>query len=60
MCRNFKKTLDWKKKTSTSTNRRERQLIRKTGWGYHRKRETDGQKERERGSEDAVLYEKGG
>ena len=29
--------------------------------GYHRKkRETDGQKERERGREDAVLYENGG
>ena len=29
--------------------------------GYHRKRrETEGQKERERGREDVVLYEKGG
>ena len=35
-----------------------------TNWenemGYHRKRETDGQKERERGREGAVLNEKGG
>ena len=30
------------------------------GMEYHRKRATDGQKERERGKEDAVLYEKGG
>ena len=31
------------------------------GMGYHRKRrETCGQKEREKGREDAVLYEKGG
>ena len=27
------RTLDCKKKTSTSPNRRERPLIRKTGWG---------------------------
>ena len=53
------KTLDCKKKTSTSPNRRERPLIRKTGWGTT-ERETDGQQERERGKEDAVLYEKGG
>ena len=30
---NCKKTLDCKKKTSTSPNSRERPLIRKTGWG---------------------------
>ena len=37
------RTLDWKKKTSTSPTHREIPLIKKT---YHRK--TDGQKERER------------
>ena len=59
MCQT-EKTLDCKKKkTSTSPNRRERPLIRKTGWGTT-ERETDGQKERETGMEDAVLYEKGG
>ena len=60
MCLTAKK-LDCKKKTSTCPNCRERPLIRKTGWGTtERERETDGQKERERGREDAVLYEKGG
>ena len=38
----------------------ERPLVRKTGWVPQKERETDGQKERERGREDAVLYEKGG
>ena len=50
---NVKKTLDWNKKTSTSTNRRERQLIRKTGSGT-----TERDRWTERGREDAVLYEK--
>ena len=83
-CIYLQRTLDCKKKTSTSPKSRER--FRKTGFffshlfrrflgsrvdvphgvpqnrtGYHKKRrETDGQKERERGREDAVLYEKGG
>ena len=44
------KNFDCKKKTSTSSNRRERPLIRKTGWGTtERERETYGQKEREKG-----------
>ena len=43
------KTLDCKKKPSTSPNSRERQLIMKTGWGTT-----------ERGREDAVFYEKEG
>ena len=45
-------TLDCKKKTSTSPNRRERPLIRKTGWvsqKERRDRETGGQKQREMG-----------
>ena len=54
------RTLDCKKKTSTSPNRREKPPVRKTG----KRRETEGQKEREReregGMEDAVLYEKAG
>ena len=52
-----------KKKTSTSPNRKERPLIRKTGWGTtERKRERDRWtgREREKRREDAVLYEKGG
>ena len=56
----MQRTLDCKKKASTSPNRRERPLIRKTGWGTteSRKRERhNGQKEREKG-EDAVFYEK--
>ena len=43
--------MDCKKKTSTSPNRRERPLIRKTGWGTterERERETDIWTERER------------
>ena len=59
MCQ-LQRTVGCKKKTSTSPTRIERPLIKKTGWGYHRKRETDEQKERERGREDAVLYENGG
>ena len=51
------RTLVCKTKTSTSLNRREIQLIRKTGWGTT-ERERDRWTERER--EDAVLYEKGG
>ena len=47
--------------TSTSPNRRERPLIIRNGDRVSQKvRETDGQKVRERGREDAVLYEKGG
>ena len=58
-------TVDCKKKTSTSPNRRERPLVRKTGWVTTERETTDGQKEgdiggMQRGSEDAVLYEKGG
>ena len=53
------KNFGLQEETSTSPNRRERPLIRKTGWGTT-ERETDGQKERERGREDGVLYEKGG
>ena len=52
-------TLDCKKTISASPNRRERPLLSKTGWGTtERKRETYGQKEREIGREEAVLYEK--
>ena len=51
--------MDCKKKTSTSPNRREIPLIGETGWSTtKRKREAYGQKEREIGREDAVLYEK--
>ena len=51
--------MDSKKKTSTSPNRRERQLIMKTGRGTtERERDTDGQKKRERGMEDAVHMKK--
>ena len=45
-----------RRKKSTSPNRREIPLIRKTGWGTTGRKETHGQKERERGREDAVLY----
>ena len=49
--------MDCKKKTSTSPNCREIPLIGKTGWGTReREGETDGQKERENGREDAILY----
>ena len=42
-------TLDWKKKTSTSPNRRERPLyIYENGMGYLRKRERERERERER------------
>ena len=41
-------------------NRREIPLIRKTGWGTERAEGQMDRKERERGREDAVLYEKGG
>ena len=58
--------LDCKKKTSTSSNRRERPLIRKTGWGItERERERERHMDRKRenegegGMEDAVLCEKG-
>ena len=51
--------MDCKKNTSTYPNRRERPLIGKTGWGTT-ERETDGQKEREKAREVAVLYENGG
>ena len=46
-------------KTSTYPTSGERPLIKKTGYGVPQK-ETDAQKERERGREDAVIYEKGG
>ena len=47
--------------TSTSANHKERQLIRKTGWGAtERERDRWTERERERGREDAVLCEKGG
>ena len=52
---NCKKTLDCKKKTSTSPNSRERLLIMKTGWGTT---ESKRAKERERGREDAVFMKK--
>ena len=46
----LQRTLDCRKKISTSPNRRERPLIRKTGWDTtERERETYGQKEREKG-----------
>ena len=56
---NCKKTLDCKKKTSTSPNSRERPLIIKTGWSTT-EREREREKEREGGREDAVFYEKEG
>ena len=46
-CVQRQRTLDCKKKTSTTPNRRERPLIRKTGRGAT-ERETDGQKEKGR------------
>ena len=52
------KNFGLQEETSTSPNRRERPLIRKTGRGTT---ERDIWTERERkGWEDAVLYEKGG
>ena len=50
-CVSLQRTLDCKKKPSTSPTRRERPLIKKTGWSTT-ERETDGHKERERGRED--------
>ena len=56
---NVQRTLNCKKKTSTSPTRREKPLIKKKGLGYHRKRErgrereTDGKKEREGWRKDA-------
>ena len=42
-------------------NRGERPLIRKTGWGTTEKeRDRWTERERERGREDVVFYEKGG
>ena len=51
-CVKLQRTLDCKKKTSTSPNRRERPLIRKTGWGItererERERRTDKKREKE-------------
>ena len=46
-CVKRQRTLDGKKKTSTSPTSREIPLIKKTGWGTI-ERETDGQKEREK------------
>ena len=43
------KTLDCKKKTSTSPNRRERSLIRKTGWGTTEREERQVDRKREKG-----------
>ena len=40
--KNCKKTLDCKKKTSTSPNSRERSLIMKTGWGTEREGKREG------------------
>ena len=42
---NCKKTLDCKKKTSTSPNSRERPLIVKTGWGTQEEKERKREKE---------------
>ena len=53
-------TLDCKKKISTSSNRRERPLIMKTGCGtteIERERQMDIKREKEGGIEDAVFYE---
>ena len=50
------KNFNYKKKTSTSPNRRERPLIMVRDGVPQKQRETYGQKEREKG--DAVLYEK--
>ena len=52
------KNFGLQEETSTSANRRERPLIRKTGWGTT-ERERDLWTERERKG-DAVLCEKGG
>ena len=46
----MQRTLDCKKKTSTSPNRRERPLIRKTGWGTtERERQMDRKREKGEG-----------
>ena len=48
----LQRTMDCKKKTSTSPNLRVRPLIRKTGWGTgHRRKERDIWMERERNRE---------
>ena len=50
------RTLDCKKKTSTSPTRRERPLIRKTGWRTpERERETDREEARERRRDKKML-----
>ena len=47
-CFYLKSTLDCKKKTSTSPNRRERSLISQTGWGITERKERQMVRKREK------------